>query len=213
MGEMSYRIRDEKEFYDIALKYVDDHISKFMKDLDTLDICKAKKSRIKHVYSEYVSTPSVNKLAKLKIGVAVAIEDIDNWKSTSCDINTSLDELMIRGIISNICQCDYVCTLFASNNHNLTEEFIDNYIYATSSLFRFDEWDDVHVNAVTRCAASGQTTDKCKELIELYGKDRLNSKTVSVRFDFAGIRLSDKSEEFISKYYTMTEKGCIIPKR
>jgi hypothetical protein len=205
MGGKSYRITDEQKFYDEALKYVDHLAEEFISKVDErFANNKEKKRNITRKYLDFQD----NKLSKytlkketLNSGVVLILEDVAGWGNFSCDKDASQKEIMLRIILSNLFNCDLVSTLMISTNSNLTENFIKDCIYASSFLFNFNEWDDKHVEVVSSCAASGLPANECKELIELYGKERLNNKRISTKFDFGAFNLNNFSEEFINEFY------------
>ncbi len=205
MGVKSYRITDEQEFYDEALKYVDYLAEEFISKVDErFANNKEKKRNITRKYLDFQD----NKLSKhvlkkeiLNSGVVLILEDVDGWGNFSCDKYASQKEIMIRIILSNLFNCNLISTLMISTNSNLTENFVKDCIYASSFLFNFNEWDDKHVEVVSSCAASGLPANECKELIELYGKERLNNKRISPKFDFDAFNLNNFSEEFKNEFY------------
>lgn len=206
MGEMSWRITNEQEFYKRANHYIANHVEKFMKGVKERYASDPRKIHdIKSKYDAYIDMSNDDLQRKIHAGLMVVLNDVDNWKNFSGGTSTSLDEIMLRGLISNIFNCSYVCSLFISRNHNLSEKFIEDYIYATSYLFNFEEWDDKHVKAVTSCAASGEISNKCKELLELYDKNRLTDKPIIIKIDLSEISLFNKSEEFIKKYDSLID--------
>jgi hypothetical protein len=205
MGVKSYRITNEQEFYDEARKYVDYLSKKFIGKMDErFANNKNKKRNLTKKYQEFQNTKlSEFRLKKdiLKSGISLILEDVDGWGEFSCDKNASQKEIMLRIIMGNMFNCDLVSTLMISTNSNITENFVKDCIYASSFLFDFNEWDDKHVEVVSSCAASGLPANECKELIELYGKERLNNKRISTKFDFGAFNLNNFSEEFINEFY------------
>ena len=203
--EGSYRITDEQEFYDEALKYVDYLAEEFISKVDKrFANNKVKKRNITKKYLDFQDSKLSELMPMkdvLKSGVNLIIEDVDDWGNFSCDKFASQKEIMLRIIMSNLYNCDLISTLMISTNSNLTENFIKDCIYASSFLFNFNEWDDEHVNAVSSCAASGVPANEYKDLIKLYGKKRLNNKRISTKFDFSVFNLDNFSLEFINEFY------------
>ena len=205
MGK-DWRITDEQQFYLKALKHIDNHVESFMK---RLYFCTTDLKKIRSIRSRYNAYKDISdKFIKEKIraGLWIVLEDLDNWKSFSSGPHTDLNEIMLRTIISNTYQCNYVCLLYVSMNIDLTEEFIEDLIYVSSPLFKFNEWDDKHVEAVTNCAASGINANKSKELIELYGKKRLTNRPIDIKIDLSEVGCGRMSEKFRSKYYYSINK-------
>jgi hypothetical protein len=205
MGVVSYRITDEQEFYDEALDYVDNLAEEFINKVDEKFVNNKEKRRyIIKKYLDFQDDKLLKCLPKkeiLKSGIILILEDVDGWGDFSCNRYASQKEIMLRIIMSNLFNCNLVSTLMISTNSNLTENFIKDCIYASSYLFDFNEWDDKHVEVVASCAASGLPANECKELIELYGKERLNNKRISTKFDFGAFNLNNFSEEFINEFY------------
>lgn len=216
MGVKSYRITNEQEFYDEAIKYVDYLSKKFIGKMDErFANNKNKKRNLTKKYQEFQNTKlSEFRLKKdiLKSGISLILEDVDGWGEFSCDKNASQKEIMLRIIMGNMFNCDLVSTLMISTNSNITENFVKDCIYASSFLFDFNEWDDKHVEVVSSCAASGLPANKSKELIELYGKKRLDNKRISVKFDFDAFNLNNLTEDFKNKFYVKNEKGEYLAK-
>ena len=215
MGVKSYRITNEQEFYDEALEYVDQLAEEFIAKINERFANNSEKKRsITRRYLDFQNDKlsGVSKKETLQSGVFLILEDVDGWRDFSCNDQASQKEIMLRIIMSNLFNCDLVSTLMISTNPNLTENFIKDCIYASSYLFDFNEWDDKHVEVVTSCAASGLPAYKCKELIELYDKKRLNNKRISSKFDFGAFNLDNFSDEFIDKFYVKNDKGEFLPK-
>ena len=216
MGVKSYRITNEQEFYDEALEYVDKLAEEFIAKINERFANNSEKKRsITRRYLDFQNDKQSDAPKKeiLQSGVFLILEDVDGWRDFSCNDHASQKEIMLRIILSNMFNCDLVSTLMISTNPNLTENFIKDCIYASSFLFNFNEWDDKHVEVVSSCAASGLPTYECEELIELYGKKRLNNKRISSKFDFDVFNLDNFSPEFINEFYVKNEKGEFLAKR
>ena len=212
MGNKSWRITSEQEFYQKANVYITKHAKRFYEVLEErFKNNPIKLDELQSKHYDFVTLPNHMVKDRVLFGLDFVLNDIDDWKEFSGGVNSSLDDIMLRLLISNIFRVDYVCSLFVTSNTKLTEEFIEDYIYASSYLFKFDEWDDTHVNAVTSCAASGLNSNQCKELLELYDKSRLRDKPINIKLDLSDITLYDKSPEFINKYF-INVKGRLLPK-
>lgn len=212
MGAKNWRITSEQEFYEKACKYIDEHVKKFSENLSESGFEKRKISSIKTKISVYNNYPeNASNREKIMLGLKVVLEDVNDWRSFSSNVNSSLEDIVLRQLISRIFNCNYVCSLLISKNLNITEDFINDYIYISSPLFRFEEWDDAHVKAVSDCAASGQIANKDKKLIELYGKTRLNCRPINIKIDLTEINTEGKSKEFIDKYYKRSSNGKLYP--
>lgn len=201
MGCKYWRITNEQEFYEKAEKYIHEHVERFMNN-GYLNIKNGRKAKlIRSNYDEYKSIPDQYTYEKITAGLYVVLEDIDDWSSFSSSTDTPLDEIMLRALINRIFKCDYVCILLTSVNKYLTEDFIDDIIYVSSNYFKFEEWDDEHVEAVSTCAAKMKIPNKFDDMIKLYGKDRAGDKLINIKFDFTKINPIGKSKHFLDKYF------------
>ena len=206
MGK-SWRINDENEFYEKAEKYINNHLEEFTDNLEkrirSKEVCDYifKRYKAYKANSEFFCIES-----KISNMLDIVLKDVYDWNEFSLSFDSKPEDIMLRVLISNIFKCDYVCLSFISKNPLLSEEFLEDCIYASSDLFSFDEWDDDHVKAVTNCAASGYAEDECSDLLELYDNSRLISKPVNIRLDLEEIMKSRHSEYFRSKYRYMLNK-------
>lgn len=207
MGNKSWRITDEQIFFDQANKYLEHHLMNFIENLDQNIRSKEKANDIWKKYRIYQkrcdNSYYIDDIKfKIKDMLEICLEDVDNWVRFSNDINSSLNEIMLRIIINSQFNCSYVSNLYLSKNPNLTEEFVEDCIYVSSDLFRFDEWDDIHVDAVTLAASLCEVEYCSPTLLELYDKDRLSNKIIPIKLDLQEFCCNCKNTVFASKYYS-----------
>lgn len=204
-----WRFTSEEDYHKEAIKYVTKHIKNFSQKLDLFNNDKRKK--IFHNISKYYEMYNSNytPYILLENGVNIIKEDIQGWREFSAGINSPLNDIMLRTLIGKEFNFNYVATCLLHCNILITEDFIEDMIYVQSNLFRFDEWDDKHVEAVTNCAANSNIETKDKNLLELYNKDRLESQIITIKFNFNDYN-GRLSSQFIEKYKDIIKSDKLL---
>ena len=208
MGETkTWRITDEHEFLVRADKYLSRHLKEFIENMEDSIHSETKARSIWNKYESYRENEDKFSLeAKVKGMLSIVLEDVKNWGEFSSDPKSTLDDIMLRFLISRVFGCSYASYLIISSNPYLTEAFIEDCIYVSSDLFKFSEWDDEHVKAVTDCAASKIPENKCDYLVELYGKKRLSDKAIPIRLNLSETITYRRSGQYINKYQSYIDK-------
>ena len=194
-----WRFSTEEDYYKEAVKYMTSHIETFSQKLDMFKDEK-KKTLLRNIskyYKEYNSDYKPYNL--LKEGVAIIREDVQGWGEFSSATDSSMNDIMIRALIGREFKFNYAATCLLHCNMFITEDFIEDMIYVGSNLFKFEEWDDKHVEAVTNCAANSNIETEDIGLLELYDNDRLRCQTIPIKFNFNDYN-GRLSPQFIEKY-------------
>ncbi len=203
-----WRYSSIESFYKDAVPYVDAHVSRIKSDIEKFNRDTSKKllsminsyEHAKELKEKGDSTLKITDKDILKLGCAIVTKDVQDWGEFSVAPDSSLQDIMIRILLGILFDFDYVCILFLCYNQNITEEFIEDTIYLTSGMFKFEEWDNKHVDAVCNCAAIGRKMNEDETLIDLYGEENLPEKQVRVVFDINGFAGRPLSKIFNNKY-------------
>ena len=148
-----WRIHSTEEFIDRSLEYLAPMIYKFTTGETVL--CNDKMKYIKNKLSLITEDRVRSKSKKEKLSLIgdmldIALQDVKDWSEFSLNPESSLDDIMLRSIITVLYKKSFVCFLYLSHNKNLTEDFIRDLNYVTSGMFKFEEFDDEHVNAINK---------------------------------------------------------------
>mgnify|MGYP002624131305 FL=1 len=193
----------EFEFYEKAETYLENHLEIFTDELEVRVKSDSKCDALFKKYKKFKKKKVyVNRDEKIKDLLNILLEDLVDWREFSINPDSSMEDIMLRLLISVVYNCNYVCSLFVSYNPNLTEEFIEDYLYVGSGYFSFDEWDDKHVDVISSCIATGDNDSDNEAVVKLYDKDRLRGKPIGAKLDLEEIILrgNNCSEEFKNKY-------------
>lgn len=206
VNDKYWRIQSEDKFNKIAFNYLYNKINEFEQDKlpkykynPRVNSIRNKIKKFKDIYE----SGDYNIEDVIKAGMRVVLEDVEDWGTISSSATTPLQEIVIRSILSVQYKCNYISICLIYNNINLNEDFIEDIMYIYSGLFRFNEWDDEHVNAVTNCIANRDKMNNNEALLNLYDKYRLKASTIPVKFnlnDYCG----ELSREFLDKYEKVT---------
>jgi len=204
--EKFWRITDESIFKEKAVNYIDHHVNFIYDNLENPEVAIFKNEDLKkkirdniRIYDRVFDNSKDNDEI-IKMGLSIVLEDIKNWSNFSRDTDSPLDKIMLRAIIDAVYQCKYLCLAYVSANPLLPEEFIEDLIYVSSPYFRFSEWDNEHVKAVTESIAYKEKPNESERLLALYDIDRLGAAVVPMRLDMRALYSLNKSEEFKEKY-------------
>lgn len=80
---------------------------------------------------------------------SIILNDVQKWTERSQDYDMPLEDIMFWVLCNTVLGKNHICITYACNNPNLTPDFIEDMIYVLSGVFKFEEWDDYHVNLVT----------------------------------------------------------------
>lgn len=205
-NEKFWRIKNEDEFKEKVVDYIDHHINFIYDNLDNPEISISKnenvKNKIRNKIREYdkIFDNSRNNDEIIYAGLPIVLSDTKNWSNFSRNIDSPLDKIMLRALIDTVYHCKYLCLAYVSANPLLPEEFIEDLIYVSSPYFNFSEWDDEHVKAVTESMAYRERPINSERLLALYDKHRLRYDPVPIRLDMKALYSLNRSEEFKEKY-------------
>ncbi len=205
-----WRFVTEEEYYKEAIKYMTKHVNSFAENLDVFK--EDKKMSILHNISKYnklYNSGNFKPYNLLKEGVDIVREDVKGWGEFSSATDSALNDIMIRALIGKEFKFNYVATCLLHCNMLITEDFMEDMIYVESNLFKFEEWDDIHVKAVTDCAANSNIEVDDTELLKLYGEDRLAYQTIPIKFNFNDYN-GRLSSEFIEKYKNIIKSTKLL---
>ena len=174
----TWRIHSREEFEDRAIDYLTTHFMNIQKIIEddklapvryfSAEKTKIIQNKIKKLRETMIDTPK-DKDAIIKDLLEVCLEDVKEWSAFSTNPQSRLDDIMLRMVITVLYNKSYVCFIYISRNDNLIKEFIDDATYVTSGIFRFEDWDDEHVNAVVDCITTFTRPEDSPEIRRLYG--------------------------------------------
>ena len=157
-------------------------------------------------YKEYLTLKEIKDIDPeevIKAAGAILKEDIKDWINFSASKNSSIDDIILRIIIGKIANFNYVCLNYIYINETITGEMLDDIVYVSSNFFSFDDWDDRHVNIVSKCAGVQIAINKDPDMIKLYSNTPkayyLNKKPIPVRYSFKDCRAKFGSD-YLKKY-------------
>ena len=179
----TWRITSEKEFLDIALDYITPLINKIRTEWEDGKYCKEKTKRISNAFRDITPAVATNSTIKgkktlLKYLVNVCVEDVDDWSNFSLDPESSLDDIMLRTMITEYTGKSFLCYLYITKNPKVTKEFIKDINYVTSGYFSFNIWDDNLIDAIDNCIENEIYPIDCPELVKIYGENKLKDAKI-----------------------------------
>lgn len=170
----TWRIKSEKEFLEIALDYVAPLVGKMRRRLEDGEIA-GPKAKLIAKYFEAIDPgllaegSSIKAKAKLlKILTYICVEDTNDWSEFSLNPESSLDDIMLRILINVYTEKSFVCYSYITKNPNINDQFVKDVNYVTSSLFKFKDWDDKHVDAVNNCMNNELNPLQDMNMVKLY---------------------------------------------
>ena len=146
-----WRIHSKEEFADKALEYLAPMVYKFVSGERVLcnDKMKYIRNKLTLITEDRVRNTDISeKMFLISDMLDIVIQDVKDWSEFSLNPESSLDDIMLRAIITVMYKKSFVCFLYLSHNKNLSEDFIRDLNYVTSGVFRFEGFDAAHVNAI-----------------------------------------------------------------
>lgn len=182
--------------------------------LDTTGWDESKKASYHASISRYWNEDSTTK-DKLKDAGNILKKNVQNWADFSLAVDSDPKEIIMR-ILLDYYYCEdpsaTVCISYLGSNELLDEQFVKETIYLTSGFFRYEEWDDEHVNLMTKAALCTDLSEITKLLKTLYtdkrieevfgkGKNRKN-RLIPIIFPInsSTIKYSKEFSELYAKY-------------
>ena len=167
-----YRM-SEKECEEKLVKYLDKVISNYHPDTSRWEPRKIKE------YND--SLESYNNLSysihKIEFGGNILKKNVVDWANFSLACDSDPEEIVLRMIL------DYyylespsatVCISYLGNNVLLDEDFVEESMYISSGFFKFEEWDDVHVDCIKQAALSANWNEVKKILAKYYPEEKIS---------------------------------------
>lgn len=168
----SYKMSKEEAEKNL-LEYVDSLIRKTYLNISSWD--ESKRSSYDTSISRYWNEDSTTK-EKLKDAGFILKKNVQNWADFSLAVNSDPKEIIMR-ILLDYYYCEdpsaTVCISYLGSNELLDEQFVKETIYLTSGFFRYEEWDDEHVNLMTKAALCTDLSQITKLLKTLYTDKRI----------------------------------------
>lgn len=211
MGSNSYRMSKEEAEKNLV-EYVVGLMSKTY--LDTTGWDESKKASYHASISRYWNEDSTTK-DKLKDAGNILKKNVQNWADFSLAVDSDPKEIIMR-ILLDYYYCEdpsaTVCISYLGSNELLDEQFVKETIYLTSGFFRYEEWDDEHVNLMTKAALCTDLSEITKLLKTLYTDDRISevfgkgknrkNRLIPIIFPInsSTIKYSKEFSELYSKY-------------
>lgn len=198
-----WRYSSKDDFYNDAVEYLTKHVLEYEEKIKYEDNDAKYKPIRSYIrdYKEIIRRQNCQRFHKqlFDIGAKIVCEDVDDWRLFSSSVSSSLKDITLRVLIGKEAKFNYVSVLLLSHNMKLTEDFIEDMIYMDSALFKFEDWDDEHVAAVTYCAANRIPYNESEEIRKLYPNKKLTTKIPAIRFNFNDYN-GELSRDFLNKY-------------
>ena len=149
----NWTFNSKEEFFNYALKMVNDHIDRIDKNIDTVftdvHVRDQIKTKIEKYHKQY-DNKNVAPLNKIINGLSIALQDTKEWASFSTNVSQeTYKDIMTRSILNGLIGCDYLCYDFLVFNVFTDVQFIRDIIYTSSIYFdidKFIEYDEDHIN-------------------------------------------------------------------
>lgn len=193
--DKQWRIQDTETFVERSLEYLAPMVSKFMMHKYPYS-CKEKERRVTNLLAGITSNrikrakTIPDKMDLVRDMLKIALEDVKDWSEFSMDPNSSLDDIILRSLLSEIFGVSFVCYSYLSKNPNLPEEFVRDLSFIHSGLFKFEDFDDEHVDAInTLLEVENITPYDVPELRKLYGLKSPEDKLLKTYTSRVGAKL------------------------
>lgn len=168
----SYRMSQEEAEKNLV-EYVVGLISKTY--LDTSGWDESKRASYQASICRYWTESSATK-DKLKDAGQILKKNVSDWAKFSLSLDSDPKEIIMR-ILLDYYYCEdpsaTVCISYLGSNELLDEQFVKETIYLTSGFFRYEEWDDEHVDLMTKAALCTDLSEITKLLKTLYTDKRI----------------------------------------
>ena len=225
MIDKPWRIQDEDVFIDRSLEYLAPIVAKFM-DMEAEIEDKEKRKRIHNMLMSITedrimsAVTNADKIELIKDMLKIAVEDVKDWAEFSLNPESSFDDIMLRAILTEMFSMSFVCFMYISSNPNLTDDFIRDINYVNSGLFKFEEFDDEHVNAINAILETeGAVPFDIPEMRRLYNLKSKNDKLLSLphnkvgsylginppKLDYKALNNSKNLEGCLNKYKNLNK--------